>query len=68
MEKGFGGSPSCMVQQQVTEMETELFSFLFQAVTALGILALWIFQTVFFVTCLGNALIQPCTSQGENHN
>lgn len=57
-----------MVQQQVTEMETELFSFLFQAVTALGILALWIFQTVFFVTCLGNALIQPCTSQGENHN
>jgi len=33
-----------MVQQQASETETELLSFLFQAVNALGILASGLFQ------------------------
>lgn len=46
----------------------QAFFFLFQVMNALGILASWLFQAVIWITWIGNVLLQPCTSQGENCN
>lgn len=67
-EKGCRGSPSYLERQQATERKTEIFAISFQTVTALGILASRLFQPAIGITWLGNALFQPCVSEGEKYN